>query len=220
MGSLGFVEIATGAMNTSKEDVKFPIKPLLTYDGLFNILSYLLSISIPICIFGIFSNIVNILVFFKMGFSSPTNISLFCLAIADLLTLCYALIASLGNHPAFQDVDLSFSMRDLTRVGAHVYFSSCAIGSWITAVINMERSVCVVFPMKVKQIFTRKTTVCLVVAMVIYQIASGLPRSFAVQLAWSTSALTNRTIVSYVVLNPELNSKTAGDFPVILEVFK
>ena len=150
MGSLGFVEIATGAMNTSKDDVKFPIKPLLTYDGLFNILSYLLSISIPICIFGIFSNIVNILVFFKMGFSSPTNISLFCLAIADLLTLCYALIASLGNHPAFQDVDFSFSMRDLTRVGAHVYFSSCAIGSWITAVINMERSVCVVFPIKVK----------------------------------------------------------------------
>ena len=40
--------------------------------------------------------------------------------------------------------------------------------------------------------------------MVIYQIASGLPRSFAVQLAWITSALTNRTIVSYVVLNPEL----------------
>ena len=40
--------------------------------------------------------------------------------------------------------------------------------------------------------------------MVIYQIASGLPRSFAAQLAWSTSALTNRTRISYVVIDPEL----------------
>ncbi|KAK3778182.1 hypothetical protein RRG08_053036 [Elysia crispata] len=97
-------------------------------------------------------------------------------------------------------------MYDVTRVGAHVYYSSCAIGSWITAVINVERSVCVVFPMKVKQIFTRKTTASLIIAMVIYQIASGLPRSFGVRFVWTTSALTNRTIISYVMFNPRLIS--------------
>ena len=127
-----------------------PIQPFFTYAQYNLILSYLFTICIPICIFGIFSNIVNILVFYKVGFSSPTNISLFCLAIADSLTLCYTLIANFGNHPVFQNADLSISMYDVTRVGAHVYYSSLAIGSWITAVINMERSVCVVFPLKVK----------------------------------------------------------------------
>ena len=151
MGSFGFVEVESGTMNTSMENAKMSIQPLLTYDKIIYILSYLLTISIPICIFGIFTNIVNILVFYKMGFSSPTNISLFCLSIADLLTLCYSLVASFGNYPAFQNADLCFSMHDVSRVGAHVYYSSCAIGSWITAVINVERSVCVVFPMKVKE---------------------------------------------------------------------
>ncbi|KAK3713857.1 hypothetical protein RRG08_033829 [Elysia crispata] len=206
MGSFGFVEVESGAMNTSMENAKMSIQPLLTYDKIIYILSYLLTISIPICIFGIFTNIVNILVFYKMGFSSPTNISLFCLSIADLLTLCYSLVASFGNYPAFQNADLCFSMHDVSRVGAHVYYSSCAIGSWITAVINVERSVCVVFPMKVKQIFTRKTTARLIAGMVIYQIASGLPRSFGVRFAWIPSAVTNSTRISYVIFNPRLVS--------------
>ena len=40
--------------------------------------------------------------------------------------------------------------------------------------------------------------------MVIYQIASGLPRSFGVRFSWITSALTNRTRISYVIFNPRL----------------
>ena len=151
MESSGFVEVATGAINTSQADMTMSVQPFLTYAQSMLILSYVLTISIPICIFGICSNIVNILVFYKMGFSSPTNISLFCLAIADLLTLCYSIISSFGNLPAFQDADLSFSMGDVARVGAHVYYSSCAIGSWLTAVINVERSVCMVFPLTVKE---------------------------------------------------------------------
>ena len=49
------------------------------------------------------------------------------------------------------------------------------------------------FP-QVKRIFTGKTVVCLIVGMVIYQIVSGLPRSFAITLKMITSPVTNRTI--------------------------
>ncbi|KAK3713854.1 hypothetical protein RRG08_033826 [Elysia crispata] len=182
---LDFVDALSEAMNTSEKMALMPVQPVLSNAQYILFLSYLNTISIPICIFGILTNLTNIVVFYKMGFSSPTNINLFCLAIADLLTLCYTLIVNFGNHPAFQNADLSFSMYDVTRVGAHVYYSSCAIGSWITAVINVERSVCVVFPMK---------------------IASGLPRSFGVRFVWTTSALTNRTIISYVMFNPRLIS--------------
>ena len=42
--------------------------------------------------------------------------------------------------------------------------------------------------------------------MVIYETASGLPRSFGVRFAWIPSAVTNRTIISYVIFNPRLVS--------------
>ena len=53
----------------------------------------------------------------------------------------------------------------------------------------------VFFFYQVKRIFTGKTVVCLIVGMVIYQIASGLPRSFAITLKIITSPVTNRTII-------------------------
>ena len=46
--------------------------------------------------------------------------------------------------------------------------------------------------------------VCLVAGMVIYQIATGLPRSFGVGFTWTTSPATNRTRVLYRIVNPRL----------------
>ena len=113
---LDFVDALSEAKNTSEKMALMPVQPVLSNAQYILFLSYLNTISIPICIFGILTNLTNIVVFYKMGFSSPTNINLFCLAIADLLTLCYTLIVNFGNHPAFQNADLSFSMYDVTRV--------------------------------------------------------------------------------------------------------
>ncbi|GFS10218.1 chemosensory receptor B [Elysia marginata] len=127
------------------------VSQLLSSADLITMMLYTFSTTIPICIFGILSNIVNIVVFYKMGFSSPSNINLFCLAIADLLILCYILLVSAGNHPLFLNARLSISMVDVARTGALVYYSFSALASWITAVINVERSCCIAFPMKVKE---------------------------------------------------------------------
>ncbi|KAK3789936.1 hypothetical protein RRG08_004048 [Elysia crispata] len=52
---------------------------------------------IAICTFGIVSNIVNIVVFYKMGLSSSSNITLFSLAIADACTVSAILVMSLED---------------------------------------------------------------------------------------------------------------------------
>ena len=44
----------------------------------------------------------------------------------------------------------------------------------------------------------------LIGGMVIYQIASGLPRSFGVRLIWMTSPLTNLTFVTYNIFKPRM----------------
>ena len=112
--------------------------------------TYVCSISISISLLGIFGNIGNIIVFYKMGFSIPANISLFCLAIADLYCLVSTGLGSAAKLPAFKYADdLVMSVQDVSHTLASVYIGFSAMGSWITAVINVERSCCIVFPMKV-----------------------------------------------------------------------
>ena len=108
------------------------------------------SVLFAISIFGIFSNVVNMLVFYRMGFTITTNISLFCLAIADFYTLVFILLATVGGHPMINDDHLFISLEDLTKTIGTLYYGCTAMGSWITAVISVERSCCVAFPMKVK----------------------------------------------------------------------
>ena len=110
---------------------------------------YFSSLVTAICIFGILSNCVNIVVLYKMGFSVVTNISLFCLAIADLLCVLYVILAACSVHPLIRDDYLVMSLYDFALSLNPVHYFSSAMGAWITAVISVERSCCVAFPMKV-----------------------------------------------------------------------
>ena len=108
------------------------------------------SVLIAISIFGILSNVVNIVVYYRMGFSITANISLFCLAITDLYSLLFhILFSSFGAHPLINDDHLFMSLKDLNLTLNTLYQGFTAMGSWITAVISVERSCCVAFPMKV-----------------------------------------------------------------------
>ena len=122
---------------------------MLSYSNLSTILTYIFSVTAFVAFFGILSNIANIVVFYKMGFSSVSNISLFCLAIVDFCSLCIILIFAVGNLPLFQNAYLTISFLDVSLAIGSVYYSFSAMGSWITAVISLERSCCIVFPMKV-----------------------------------------------------------------------
>ena len=124
---------------------------LISSDQLNTIYMYTYSITIPVCIFGLASNIINIVVFYKMGLSSVSNICFFCLAVTDFHCVSYILVVSLTLHPELKPF-LPTSMRDAVLIYDTVYYGFSAMGSWITAIINMERSCCVVFPLKVRSI--------------------------------------------------------------------
>ena len=107
-------EQGNGTLNESVVDsMATPVVPLMSHTELQVALTYIFSLAIPVCIFGLCSNVVNIIVFYRMGFSIPTNISLFSLAIADWLTLAISTVVVFGRHPAFQTANL-MSMRDVT----------------------------------------------------------------------------------------------------------
>ena len=145
-------EQGNGTFNESVVDsMATPVVPLMSHTELQVALTCIFSLAIPVCIFGLCSNVVNIIVFYRMGFSIPTNISLFCLAIADWLTLAITTVVVFGEHPALQNANLIMSMRDVKFTIAVAYPGVSAMGSWITAVINVERACCIAFPMKVRK---------------------------------------------------------------------
>ena len=131
------------------------IQPELITTAQLNTISlYTCSITISVCIFGLASNIANIVVFYNMGLSSVSNICFFCLAVTDFNCVTYILVVAFTFHPGLQPhAFLPMAMLDIVMVSDIVYYGFPAMGSWITAIINMERSCCVVFPLKVRSNF-------------------------------------------------------------------
>ena len=122
--------------------------PLMTYDQYLVFNMRVPPITIVICTFGIFSNIVNIVVFYKMGLTSASNISLFLLAIADAFSVCAILLTSFQDM--FDDSHLPMKMGDVALLTSHAFYFFSAMCSWITTVISMARTCCIIYPMKVK----------------------------------------------------------------------
>ena len=139
--------------SVSVKEINTSDSQLLSDALLQEILLYFNNFVMAISIFGIFSNSVNIVVFYKMGFSVVTNISLVCLANVDMFCLFIIIIGSCAGHPAIRDDYLVISMYDLAITLTRVHYFFSAMGAWITAVISVERSCCVAFPMKVTQNF-------------------------------------------------------------------
>ena len=128
------------ALNGSADHVSLLILPLLSHAQYATVILYAFSIAIPVCTFGIFSNILNIFVFYKMGLSTPS----FVWPSQTWSHCCMYYLQQLETY-------LDISMLDVSRIGALAYHSVSAMSSWITAVINVERSCCVAFPMKVRK---------------------------------------------------------------------
>lgn len=112
------------------------------------------------CVLGTVSNCINIVVFYKQGFRNTVNISLFSLAIADLCSLITLQWIMICVNPWFASADIHmvpYEIQYLTGSLPHVCF--VRISGWITVYITAERCLCITFPLKIKQLVTRRSTV-------------------------------------------------------------
>ena len=144
-------EATTSLISYSQENTMIPrVSPLMTHDEFLRFLKSISPIEVAICTFGIFSNIINILVFYKMGLSSTSNISLFLLAIADACNVSAIMVISLQE--VFDDSHLPMRMEDVALLASHAFYFFSAMCSWITTIISVERSCCIIYPMKVRSL--------------------------------------------------------------------
>ncbi|KAK3751503.1 hypothetical protein RRG08_030528 [Elysia crispata] len=151
-----------GLSRNSSIIADLPITPLVSY-YVYTIVMYVLGVSLTsaLAMFGVFSNTVNIIVFYKMGFQETTNINFFSLAINDLMASCGNLLVEIFQSPFMKIDELPQGSLILqtTYLASFVVYSCCGFGALITAVLAMERCLCIVFPLKPWQLSPRLLSV-------------------------------------------------------------
>ena len=116
-----------------------------------HMVEYLVSrFVIALSITGVLTNIINVIVFAKIGFSETINIMFAVLSISDLTLSVVLLVSCLAVTSAFESTNVLFlDIYDLLFVINPITWACFGLGSCVTAFIAVERSVCITLPLKV-----------------------------------------------------------------------
>ncbi|RUS85925.1 hypothetical protein EGW08_006328 [Elysia chlorotica] len=149
---------------------------------------------------GVIGNILNILVFAKLGFAETINISYVALAVSDLFCVLSTMASAFIFTPAMQallqyyrvQVDLP-RFANFTCILPQTAFSRTT--AFLTAWISLERCLCVLFPTRVRLIITRRVTKMVVFAMFVLGCIPAVIVYFTMETGWSFDPATNTTIL-------------------------
>ncbi|GFR85396.1 chemosensory receptor A [Elysia marginata] len=161
------------AMNVDNRSVETAaaVTPLLSYGTLDQILllTYFVCAAL-LSLLGIFTNVVNIVVFSKLGFSESTNIYFLALSMFDLLFVVLFAIASLLYSPLAKFLSNGPFIRYVGESMSRSYFVLTNGSAMMTALISVERCLCVLFPLKIKTVLSPRKRVCLMLTVVAYHV--------------------------------------------------
>lgn len=115
---------------------------------------YVFVVAVCICIglsfTSIVTNIINIIIFIKSGFSESTNIILLSLSVSDLGLCLGNLAGNVLQMPFLQTADFPLDPREVVYVTTGVPFILFGrITSWIMVFATLERYLCIARPLKV-----------------------------------------------------------------------
>lgn len=136
-------------------------------------------------LFGIIANIINLIVFYKQGFSYNVNIALFGLTISDICCLVMLVWSSICLNPLLATSRIPWRTEEvmyLTGAWPHVCF--CRITSFITVYITVERYLSIAIPLKIKQIVTPKRTTLTICLIYVVNIMTLVPEYTTSYLDW------------------------------------
>ena len=119
-----------------------------------------------VAFFGLTGNILIMITFVKIGFSESINISYCALCVSDLLCVVLFTWNAICFTPAFAKSGLPFIAREVVvPTGGATSDTFRNTTACITTFISLERCLCVAFPLKIKQIVSRKRTVSIIATL-------------------------------------------------------
>ena len=136
------------------------------------VMSIISVLTLSVAFVGFVTNILNILTFYKMGLHSAINICFFALSLTDLIGECsYAHLAMIMMSMSGL-IDLGADLTGILYMLLPLVLALTALGSWITAIVNLERCCWSVSRLRARRVFSRNRTIALILGMAIFQMAS------------------------------------------------
>ncbi|GFO48453.1 chemosensory receptor a [Plakobranchus ocellatus] len=122
-----------------------------------------------IAVIGVFTNTINIVVYYKMGLQETTNINFFTLAISDWFSaICLVLIMITDNLTV--KLPSGAPTEEITHLVSFIMYANSVTAAFITTILSLERCLCIVIPLKVKKIVTRRRVVVVTSTLVVYEL--------------------------------------------------
>lgn len=154
-----------------------------------------------VCLFGITTNVINIIVFVRQGPNNTINISLLGIAISDLASLVTLSWLITCLNPFAERADVPFvpdEIQYLTGGWPHLCFTrtTCCITLYITA----ERCLCIAMPLKVKQILTPARTKFTIIFIFFLMILTLTPEYATVSFGWKYKLKSNKTLLGLIFI--------------------
>lgn len=192
------VNISTKASNGQVNICQAPFQdPLISdQDTYVIIVVFQVALTGTLAVVGMVTNIINIIVFIKMGLNDSVNISLLGLAVGDLLSLIFSFWESVCFNPLFKDSHAPIVFTEIeyiTGCWPHVCF--VRVTSYITAFVTFERCLCITLPLKVKTIITTNRAKVAIIAIFILVTVTSIPEYYVTQLVWKFYPEKNRTML-------------------------
>ncbi|XP_005091056.3 short-wave-sensitive opsin 1 [Aplysia californica] len=146
--------------------------------------------------FGIVTNIISLVVFYRMGFRETVNVSLFGLTLSDLGSLLVLFWMGICYNPLFTYSDVEFDTLSIVYLsGGWPKLYLTRVTSWITAFVAFERCLCVAMPLKVKQAITPRIAFAVNLSLAI-MVGASLPPVYATTgLDWTWFPARNKTLL-------------------------
>ncbi|XP_005095699.1 uncharacterized protein LOC101864134 [Aplysia californica] len=160
---------------------------------------FLVVLSSCVCLFGLFSNLVNLVIFWKHGFRESITVGLMGLAVSDTCTILCGAVLAVCFNPLIPFSEIGVNIRAVQNlVGSRPRVCFARATALITMYITLERCLCVALPLRVKTILTPARTLAVVVSIFASVLLIYSPIWAAYRLEWTFSPSQNASELTLV----------------------
>ncbi|CAL1539034.1 unnamed protein product, partial [Lymnaea stagnalis] len=148
-----------------------------------------LTLTFPIhgltAITGVITNLLSMIILSRLGLKSSMWVGGFALSLTDFIvtTLHIAILCCYILNYINPESEVDMLVLGVFGIG-YFRYAGVYISSWITTVISVERCFCVVFPFKVKRLFTRTRCVFTIVGIYLIYFSLILPVYIFKKIDW------------------------------------
>ncbi|CAG5134895.1 unnamed protein product [Candidula unifasciata] len=171
---------------------------IVTDDAIFYFKTCFLILLGALSSMGVTTNIMNITVYWKQGIRDSINITFMALSMWDLNTCLMSGLSAVSNI-----LEIYVPGSDVSFIAIqYVYFGYTrgfmyVLSTLVTSYLSLERSICIMFPFKVKSIFTAGRVVLINFITALFGLVCYCPAWATQGVQWVFNPKNNRTRLVY-----------------------